>query len=60
MKSYPNVSLEYVLYEMSFRNLMLYSSIIPGYDNDKQDSEPVAKKKSGLSFKELVGQLKEM
>jgi hypothetical protein len=35
MKSYPNFTPEYLLFEMSYQNLILYSSIIPSYDFDK-------------------------
>ncbi len=35
MKAYPNVGLEYLLYEMSYANIVMYSSILPSYDDYK-------------------------
>ncbi len=36
LKSYPNFTLEELLFELSYQNLVLYSSIIPSYDFDKK------------------------
>ena len=57
MKSYPQLTLDYILYEMSYLNVVMYSSIIPSYDSssDKQ-TEP----KKGLSSSEFFSQMKSL
>jgi hypothetical protein len=38
-----NLSFDYVLYEMSYSNIIMYSSVLPSYDsdsdNDKKNNE---------------------
>lgn len=34
-----NLSIEYVLYEMSYVNLVLYSAVIPSYHSEKNRSK---------------------
>ncbi len=36
LKSYPNFTPEALLYELSYQNLVLYSSILPSYDPDRK------------------------
>jgi len=33
------LTFDYVLYKMSYANLILYSSVLPGYDDDKKAEE---------------------
>lgn len=40
-KSFPQATFDYILYELSYANLILYSSSIPGYDDEKQEDEDV-------------------
>lgn len=39
MKAYPGLTPEYILYEMSYANVALYSSIIPSYDKKKKGDD---------------------
>ncbi|MDR2888188.1 MAG: hypothetical protein LBV26_09395 [Bacteroidales bacterium] len=36
MKAY-NLPLEYVLYEMSYTNMIMYGSVLPGYGSSRQE-----------------------
>ncbi len=33
LKAYPNFTVDYILYELSYANLILYSSVLPRYDD---------------------------
>lgn len=39
MKAYPALTPDYILYEMSYTNVALYSSIIPSYDEKKKKKD---------------------
>lgn len=41
--------MDYVLYEMSYTNLIMYNSILPSYDFD-QDKDEKKKKNSGKHY----------
>lgn len=43
-----NVPIEYVLYEMSYTNLIMYNSILPSYDFDKDKDKK--KRDSGKHY----------
>lgn len=48
---------------MSYANFVLYSSVIPNpprYDKDKETSRDKQPKRSGMTFSELLGTLKQM
>jgi hypothetical protein len=34
-----NFSLDYVLYEMSYANIIMYGSVLPSYNSRQKDSE---------------------
>ncbi len=36
-KSFPQLTFEYILYEFSYVNLVLYSSVLPSYDDEKTE-----------------------
>lgn len=36
-KSFPQLTFDYILYELSYVNLVLYSSVLPNYDDQKSD-----------------------
>lgn len=40
-KAYPQLTFEYIIYEMSYSNLILYSSVIPGNDNGGESDEVI-------------------
>lgn len=40
MKAYPGLTPDYILYEISYANVALYSSIIPSYDSKKKKDNP--------------------
>lgn len=48
MKSYPQLTLDYILYKMSYINLYMYSYIIPTYD--KEDKPRSSKQISNEDF----------
>ena len=58
MKSYPNLTLDYILYEMSFVNLIMYSSIIPSYESEKEESK--SGKQKGMSINEFFSRMKKL
>lgn len=39
MKAYPGMTPEYILYEISYANVALYSSIIPSGQNKKKEQD---------------------
>jgi hypothetical protein len=39
MKAYPSMTPDYILYEMSYVNMALYSSILPPMDSPKSKKE---------------------
>lgn len=34
-----NLSFEYVLYELSYKNLIMFSAVLPSYDFDSKDDK---------------------
>lgn len=36
-KSFPQFTIDDILYKLSYVNLILYSSVIPGYDDVKEE-----------------------
>ena len=36
-KSYPQFTIDYILYELSYANMILYCSVLPGQDDEKED-----------------------
>ena len=60
LKAYPNFTLDYVLREMSYANLIMYSTVLPSYDFDgKRDKYETGHNRvvnaSDPSNNELVG-----
>lgn len=43
---------------MSYANVMLYSSVIPSYDNDKKDKKEEPKKETQTDFAGFLSKLK--
>nr|DAQ96864.1 MAG TPA: hypothetical protein [Caudoviricetes sp.] len=43
---------------MSYANVMLYSSVIPSYDNDKKDKKEEPKKGTRTDFAGFLSKLK--
>ena len=41
-KSYPQLTFDYILYKMSYVNLIMYSSVLPSYDNNKEEKKEKA------------------
>jgi hypothetical protein len=33
------MTFDYILYDLSYANLVLYSSVLPSYDDEKEDDE---------------------
>lgn len=42
VKAY-NLPIDYVLYEMSYPNMILYSAVLPSYNSKKKDKDGVEK-----------------
>lgn len=36
-KSFPQYRFEQIVYEISYVNIVLYSSVLPGYDDNKEE-----------------------
>ncbi len=36
MKTYPQMTVDYILYEMTYANLVLFQSVIPNSDNSEK------------------------
>jgi hypothetical protein len=53
-----NLTFDYVLYKMSYANLVMYCSILESYDDEKPTEKGNENKTTGLSFHELLGNLK--
>lgn len=45
-----NVPIDYVLYELSYTNLIMYNSILPSYDFDKDEKKGKRKKADGNRY----------
>lgn len=60
LKNYPNFTLDNVLYDMSYANVILFSSVLPSYETESNDtsSKSTPTKKKGLSFNEFLGAMK--
>nr|DAK71988.1 MAG TPA: hypothetical protein [Caudoviricetes sp.] len=43
---------------MSYANVMLYSSVIPSYDNDKKDKKESPKNETRTDFASFLSKLK--
>jgi len=43
---------------MSYANVMLYSSVIPSYDNDKKDKKEAPKNEARTDFAGFLSKLK--
>ena len=39
MKGYPGLTPDYVLHKMSYANLIMYSSVLPGADDEKEEQK---------------------
>lgn len=56
MKSYPQLTWDSILYDMSIQNLLLLSSIIPTYNPNDQSSKNG--KQKGISNQDFFIQMK--
>ena len=49
---------EYVLYDLSYANLIMYSAVLPSYNKEKKDKD--GKKITGMSTKDLFDTMKQL
>lgn len=56
MKSYPQLTWDNILYDMSIQNLLLLSSIIPTYNSNDESSKNG--KQKGISNQDFFIQMK--
>jgi hypothetical protein len=49
-----NLPIDYVLYDMSYANMIMYGSVLPSYNNKKEET----KNKKGININTRDGYLK--
>lgn len=55
LRTYPNFTMEDVLHNISYANLMMFSAVLPSYDSEEKCEK---EKKKGMSNKGLYEALK--
>lgn len=58
-KSY-NLTIDYVLYELSYTNLIMYSAVLPSYNSDKKKPKGTKEEKKGMSVSQFMQEMKKI